>query len=68
MGNATAHLTGRLARVGVGFRGMRERVRQFGGKFEIQSDANGRNVTAIFPIEAQAEAGQTRAAHATKAS
>ena len=43
-------------RVGVGIRGMRERVRQFGGKFEIQSDAKGTTVTAVFPIKGQAEA------------
>jgi len=42
--------------VGVGIRGMRERVRQFGGKFEIQSDAKGTTVTAVFPIKGQAEA------------
>jgi len=44
-------------RVGVGIGGMRERVRQFGGKFEIQSDANGTTVTAAFPIKDRAEAG-----------
>jgi len=43
-------------RVGVGIAGMRERVRQFGGKFEIQSDDNGTTVTAVFPIKVQAEA------------
>jgi PAS domain S-box-containing protein len=43
-------------RVGVGIGGMRERVRQFGGKFEVQSDTNGTTVTAAFPINARAEA------------
>lgn len=44
-------------RVGVGIGGMRERVRQFGGKFEIQSDASGTTVTAAFPIKDRAEEG-----------
>jgi len=53
-------------RVGVGIGGMRERVRQFGGKFEIQSDANGTIVTAVFPIKGRAEAKlQTRVPRAT---
>jgi signal transduction histidine kinase len=41
--------TGRL--VGVGILGMKERVRQIGGKLEIQSDRNGTVVTAEFPAE-----------------
>ena len=52
-------------RVGVGIRGMRERVRQFGGEFEIQSDASGTTVTAVIPIKDRAEAGQISAEHAT---
>jgi signal transduction histidine kinase len=36
-------------RGGVGFRGMRERLRQFGGGLEIQSDSNGTSVTATLP-------------------
>ncbi len=35
--------------VGVGFRGMRERVRQLGGKLELRSEA-GTTVIAILPI------------------
>ena len=34
---------------GVGLRGMRERLRQLGGKLEIKSDANGTIVTATLP-------------------
>jgi PAS domain S-box-containing protein len=34
---------------GVGFRGMRERLRQLGGVLDIESDANGTVVTAILP-------------------
>jgi PAS domain S-box-containing protein len=39
-------------RAGVGLRGMRERVRQLGGRLEIQSreDRSGTVVTACFPI------------------
>lgn len=36
-------------RTGVGFRGMRERVRQLGGELEIQSYANGTTVVATVP-------------------
>jgi signal transduction histidine kinase len=34
---------------GVGFRGMRERLRQLGGILDIESDANGTVVTATLP-------------------
>jgi signal transduction histidine kinase len=34
---------------GVGFRGMRERVRQLGGILDIESDGNGTVVTATLP-------------------
>jgi signal transduction histidine kinase len=36
---------------GVGFRGMRERLRQLGGTLEIHSDANGTAVRAMLPTE-----------------
>ncbi len=36
-------------RVGVGIQGMRERVQQLGGNFEIKSDASGATVSATFP-------------------
>jgi signal transduction histidine kinase len=38
-------------RTGVGFRGMRERLRQLGGTLEIRSDSSGTVVTAILPLE-----------------
>jgi PAS domain S-box-containing protein len=38
------------AKAGVGIQGMRERIKQLGGRFEIQSDANGTVVTAGFPL------------------
>jgi signal transduction histidine kinase len=37
-------------RTGVGFRGMRERLRQLGGTLEIQSDDRGTAVTATLPL------------------
>jgi PAS domain S-box-containing protein len=36
--------------VGVGLRGMRERVRQLGGTLEIQSNGSGVKVTAVLPL------------------
>jgi len=35
---------------GVGVSGMRERVRELGGKLEIQSNTNGTTVTAVLPL------------------
>jgi signal transduction histidine kinase len=37
-------------RTGVGFRGMRERLRQLGGTMEIRSDATGTTVRATLPL------------------
>src|SRR5580704_11460500 len=37
-------------RTGVGFRGMRERLRQLGGALEIQSNGAGTKVTATLPL------------------
>jgi signal transduction histidine kinase len=36
--------------VGVGLAGMRERVREQGGQFDIQSDRNGTTITVIMPV------------------
>jgi PAS domain S-box-containing protein len=38
------------SRGGVGLRGMRERLRQVGGKLELQSDRGGTTVTATVPL------------------
>ena len=40
--------------LGVGLTGMRERLRELGGRMEIQSSANGTRVVAILPISAPA--------------
>jgi signal transduction histidine kinase len=42
------------SRTGVGFRGMRERLRQLGGVLEIQSVGSGTTVRAKLPLEASA--------------
>jgi len=45
---------------GVGITGMRERVRELGGQFELKSGAEGTQVRAILPI------GERTASHETK--
>ena len=44
-------------RTGVGFRGMRERLRQLGGVLEIRSDSTGTAVTATLPLQESAPSG-----------
>jgi len=39
------------ARLGVGIAGMRERIRQLGGQFEINTGNNGTTLTAIVPLK-----------------
>jgi PAS domain S-box-containing protein len=39
------------ATLGVGFRGMRERIRQLGGTLQVHSNGNGTSVEATLPIE-----------------
>jgi len=41
---------GSAAHSGVGLRGMRERLRQFGGTLQIQSNGEGTRVTAMLPV------------------
>lgn len=36
---------------GVGLRGMRERIRQLGGRMQIQSSGNGTSIVVVLPIE-----------------
>jgi signal transduction histidine kinase len=40
------------AQVGVGVRGMEERVRQFGGRLRIESSSSGTKVMAMIPLSA----------------
>jgi signal transduction histidine kinase len=47
-------------RTGVGFRGMRERLRQLGGILEIRSDSTGTAVTATLPLQDSAPSGVQR--------
>jgi len=44
---------GTVEKAGVGLAGMRERVRQLGGRFEIESSKRGTTVRAIVPGEAR---------------
>lgn len=53
-------LTG-SGRTGVGFRGMRERLRQLGGNLQIQSDGTGTAVIATLPMS-NAKNGESREA------
>ncbi len=46
-------------RTGVGFRGMRERLRQLGGTLEIQSNGAGTRVNAMLPIREPATAASS---------
>ena len=45
---------------GVGFRGMRERIQQLGGRLEIYSDERGTIVKAAMPVEIIPEQGMNR--------
>lgn len=55
------------AALGVGLRGMRERIKDFGGELEILSPGRGTTVKAVIPIEAHhaRPAAEARAAGAT---
>jgi len=52
-GDLQSRLEGR-ATLGVGLRGMNERVRQLGGRLQISSGGNGTTVTATIPREGHA--------------
>jgi PAS domain S-box-containing protein len=43
---------------GVGLRGMRERIRQFGGRMDIRSDAGGTRIVVVLPVPSEPEGGQ----------
>lgn len=40
----------RVETLGVGISGMRERLRQLGGRLEVRSDGAGTSVTAVLPL------------------
>lgn len=46
----TGPSNGPSVQLGVGLRGMRERLRQFGGTLHVNSDNHGTRVTAVLPI------------------
>jgi len=43
--------------LGVGIRGMRERVRQLGGRLQIKSGASGTTITSSLPLEQHEQRG-----------
>jgi PAS domain S-box-containing protein len=45
----------RASKLGVGILGMRERMRQLGGRLEIRSDSTGTTVKAALPVAAKVE-------------
>ncbi|HEY6188773.1 MAG TPA: PAS domain S-box protein [Pyrinomonadaceae bacterium] len=51
-GGGRAKLTGAL---GVGISGMRERLRQLGGRLEVRSNGTGTSVTAVLPLGKEEE-------------
>jgi PAS domain S-box-containing protein len=55
-------LSGEL--IGVGLRGMRERVRQFGGRLDVHSNGNGTRVVAVLPVPNIAEEEALATGHA----
>jgi PAS domain S-box-containing protein len=61
--------TGKIAPLGVGIQGMRERMRQLGGRLEISSRANiGTEVTATLPISRQQTVARSESAGTTSSS
>jgi signal transduction histidine kinase len=56
IGAETLPENGNGAGLGVGIAGMRERVRQFGGTFEIRSGSTGTTVLVSIPISEKAHA------------
>jgi PAS domain S-box-containing protein len=49
---------------GIGIRGMRERVRQFGGEMKIESNGAGTTVSVLFPVPNVSETELHNEAHA----
>jgi PAS domain S-box-containing protein len=49
-GNGRAPAAGSAGALGVGISGMRERLRQLGGRLEVRSNGAGTSVTALLPL------------------
>jgi signal transduction histidine kinase len=45
---------GNRANLGVGLAGMKERVREYNGQFEIRSDSGGTSISVVFPLAGRA--------------
>jgi len=60
-----ANFLGTGTDVGVGLAGMRERVREQGGRFDIQSDKTGTTITVTMPIVAAKSKGSKLASAAS---
>jgi signal transduction histidine kinase len=56
---AATESPGALVTLGVGITGMRERLRQLGGKLEIESDSTGTTVRAVVPMPASTPTGDS---------
>ena len=52
------------SRLGVGLAGMRERIHELGGDFEVTSDKNGTKIRAVVPLGGREEVRTLRAANA----
>jgi PAS domain S-box-containing protein len=52
-------------KVGVGIQGMRERIKQFGGRFEILSDKKGTTVVATVPVPSSSAETANQLAYST---
>ena len=46
--------------VGVGLRGMQERVKQIGGTFEVHSNGKGTSVLVVMPLSGEADSPRTK--------
>ncbi len=54
-------IDGQGVKLGVGLAGMRERIHELGGIFEVRSDENGTTVRAIAPLEVREDPAPLRA-------
>jgi len=50
------HVDGEGAKLGVGLAGMRERIHELGGVFEVVSNEQGTTVRAVVPLSIREEA------------